>query len=103
MTTTKRTRTAKAAPKKEKAAAKPAAKVAAKAVTPAPAPVKKPRARKAKTLNELLELGREVLGIKDWRPGQAEALGHILKGEDVLAVMPTGSGKSLLYQLPSLI
>ncbi len=43
------------------------------------------------------------MGITDLRPGQSEALEHILKGRDVLAVMPTGSGKSLLYQLPSLI
>jgi ATP-dependent DNA helicase RecQ len=43
------------------------------------------------------------MGITSLRPGQPEALQHILDGKDVLAVMPTGSGKSLLYQLPSLI
>ena len=52
---------------------------------------------------ELLDVGRRVLHIKDYRPGQAEALEHILDREDVLAVMPTGSGKSLLYQLPSIV
>ncbi|MCG8419784.1 MAG: DEAD/DEAH box helicase, partial [Proteobacteria bacterium] len=51
----------------------------------------------------LVDTGREVLGIDNLRPGQAEALTHIAAGRDVLAVMPTGSGKSLLYQLPSLV
>jgi ATP-dependent DNA helicase RecQ len=51
----------------------------------------------------LLGVGQRALGIKEFRPGQAEAYAHLLAGEDVLAVMPTGSGKSLLYQLPSLI
>jgi ATP-dependent DNA helicase RecQ len=51
----------------------------------------------------LLSIGQEVLGIKGFRPGQAEAYEHLLKGRDLLAVMPTGSGKSLLYQLPSLV
>ncbi|MBE7450470.1 MAG: ATP-dependent DNA helicase RecQ [Kofleriaceae bacterium] len=42
-------------------------------------------------------------GIRDYRAGQREALEHLLAGKDVIAVMPTGSGKSLLYQLPSLV
>ncbi|MCW5805447.1 MAG: ATP-dependent DNA helicase RecQ, partial [Deltaproteobacteria bacterium] len=56
-----------------------------------------------KNVGALLGVGQKALGIKSFRPGQAEAFGHLLEGEDVLAVMPTGSGKSLLYQLPSLI
>ena len=60
-------------------------------------------AYEARTADELLVIGRNVLGIKDYRPGQREALDHILAGKDVIAVMPTGSGKSLLYQLPSLV
>src|SRR5215468_1061141 len=47
----------------------------------------------------LLGIGQRTLGIKTFRPGQAKAFEHLLAGEDVLAVMPTGSGKSLLYQL----
>ena len=54
-------------------------------------------------IGTLLSIGQEVLGIKGFRPGQAEAFEHLLKNRDLLAVMPTGSGKSLLYQLPSLI
>ncbi|HWN71544.1 MAG TPA: ATP-dependent DNA helicase RecQ, partial [Haliangium sp.] len=53
-------------------------------------------------LQSLVDIGRRRLGIDNLRPGQAEALTHIMNRRDVLAVMPTGSGKSLLYQLPSL-
>jgi len=41
-----------------------------------------------------------VYGFAAFRPGQEEILSAIFDGEDVLAVMPTGSGKSLLFQLP---
>ena len=44
-----------------------------------------------------------VYGFADFRPGQEEILSRVLAGEDVLAVMPTGSGKSLLFQLPALV
>ncbi len=47
------------------------------------------------------QLGR-VFGFPGFRPGQEEVIGAALGGEDVLAVMPTGSGKSLCYQLPAL-
>jgi ATP-dependent DNA helicase RecQ len=45
---------------------------------------------------------REVFGLEDLRPGQREVIEHVLDGEDVLAIMPTGAGKSLCYQLPAL-
>ncbi|MBA2545150.1 MAG: ATP-dependent DNA helicase RecQ, partial [Deltaproteobacteria bacterium] len=51
----------------------------------------------------LLGIAQQTLGIKSFRPGQAEAFEHLLANENLLAVMPTGSGKSLLYQLTSLI
>ncbi len=54
-------------------------------------------------VDDLLEVARGIMGIDDLRIGQREALEHILDGEDLIAVMPTGSGKSLLYQLPSLV
>src|SRR4051812_45170523 len=46
---------------------------------------------------------KSVFGYDDFRPGQAEIISAVLAGEDVLAVMPTGSGKSMCYQLPALV
>ena len=46
---------------------------------------------------------RTTFGFAAFRPGQAEIVAAILAGRDVLAVMPTGSGKSLCYQLPALL
>src|SRR5690242_21823268 len=49
------------------------------------------------------QLLHSVFGFGAFRPGQADIIGTILSGRDVLAVMPTGSGKSLCYQLPALM
>jgi ATP-dependent DNA helicase RecQ len=46
---------------------------------------------------------RATFGFEAFRPGQADIVAAILAGRDVLAVMPTGSGKSLCYQLPALV
>ena len=46
---------------------------------------------------------KAVFGFEDFRPGQEEIMAAVLAGQDILAVMPTGSGKSLCYQLPSLL
>src|ERR1700678_654489 len=45
----------------------------------------------------------KTFGFEAFRPGQGEIVSAILDGRDVLAVMPTGSGKSLCYQLPALL
>jgi ATP-dependent DNA helicase RecQ len=57
-------------------------------------------------MTELLparRLLKSVFGFDDFRPGQAEIVAAVLSGDPVLAVMPTGSGKSLCYQLPALL
>jgi ATP-dependent DNA helicase RecQ len=46
---------------------------------------------------------RSTFGFDDFRPGQAAIIEVVLGGADVLAIMPTGSGKSLCYQLPALL
>ncbi len=51
-------------------------------------------------LDSARSLLRSVFGFDSFRPGQEEVVRAVLSGEDVLAVMPTGSGKSLCYQLP---
>ncbi|MFB6263945.1 MAG: ATP-dependent DNA helicase RecQ [Bradymonadaceae bacterium] len=43
----------------------------------------------------------ELFGYASFRPGQREVIDAVLDGRDLLAVMPTGSGKSLCYQLPA--
>ena len=45
----------------------------------------------------------EVFGYDSFRPGQESVVGAILSGKDVMAVMPTGAGKSLCYQIPALV
>ncbi|QDV44612.1 ATP-dependent DNA helicase RecQ [Stieleria neptunia] len=41
-------------------------------------------------------------GLSEFRPGQRDVIEAVASGEDVMCVMPTGGGKSLCYQLPSL-
>lgn len=52
-----------------------------------------------KELKQLLQLH---YGYSEFWPGQERAIDSILEGKDTLAVMPTGGGKSLIYQLPGL-
>ncbi len=46
---------------------------------------------------------REVFGFEDLRPGQEAAITALLAGRNALTVMPTGSGKSLCFQIPALV
>src|SRR6516165_10334481 len=46
---------------------------------------------------------REHFGFRRFRPGQEKVVRSALSGRDTLAMMPTGSGKSLCFQLPGLV
>jgi len=46
---------------------------------------------------------QRVFGYPNFRPGQEEVLGAVLQRRDTLAVMPTGGGKSVCYQVPALL
>src|SRR6188768_1890599 len=52
---------------------------------------------------DLREHLQELFGLDDFRPRQQEVIEEVLRGRDVLCVMPTGAGKSLCYQLPAAI
>jgi len=46
---------------------------------------------------------RRLFGFETLLPGQLETIACVLRGEDVLTILPTGGGKSLCYQLPALL
>ncbi|PRY21227.1 ATP-dependent DNA helicase RecQ [Aliiruegeria haliotis] len=48
------------------------------------------------------DLLSQVFGFDDFRPGQAEIVDAVTAGQNTLAIMPTGGGKSLCFQLPAL-
>jgi ATP-dependent DNA helicase RecQ len=50
-----------------------------------------------------LEILQSTFGYHDFREGQREIIDAVLSQQDVFAVMPTGSGKSMCYQLPPLV
>ena len=55
------------------------------------------------TLDEARATLRARFGFPDFRPGQERAVSSVLAGRDTLVVLPTGGGKSLCYQVPSLL
>ncbi len=56
-----------------------------------------------RSLADALPSLRAHFGFDDFREGQRDVIQAILQGKDVVVVMPTGSGKSLCYQLPALM
>jgi len=49
------------------------------------------------------QLLRDIFGFDAFRPGQEEIVDAVVAGRDTLAIMPTGGGKSLCFQLPALV
>ena len=54
-------------------------------------------------MDEAQRVLSRVFGYDRFRPGQREAIDALLGGRDLLAVMPTGAGKSVCYQVPALV
>src|SRR6187401_3683152 len=54
-------------------------------------------------MSELTPALRRLFGFADFRPGQEAVVQAAVEGRDTLALMPTGSGKSLTYQLAAML
>lgn len=57
----------------------------------------------APTISSARDLLLSAFGFEDFRNGQEDVISAVLAGRDTLAVMPTGGGKSLCYQIPALL
>jgi ATP-dependent DNA helicase RecQ len=73
---------------------------AARLVRPAPGAAAV-REKPARVASDPAQVLREVFGFPSFRPGQRELVEAVLAGRHALGVLPTGSGKSLTYQLPA--
>ena len=54
-------------------------------------------------MGDVAEVARRVFGYGVLRPGQAEAMAAVAAGRDTLVVLPTGAGKSAVYQVPAVL
>ena len=50
-----------------------------------------------------LEILKKYFGYSSFRQGQYDIISNIIRGRDAFCIMPTGGGKSICYQIPSLI
>src|SRR5437588_2073227 len=55
------------------------------------------------TLDDARTVLRDTYGFREFLPGQRDLIGRLLEGRSALAILPTGGGKSLCYQLPALL
>jgi len=62
-----------------------------------------PNSQTSNSQTELVRSLRQYFGHAAFRDGQQALVETVLAGQDLLAVMPTGSGKSLGFQLPALL
>ncbi|NDE78955.1 MAG: DEAD/DEAH box helicase, partial [Chitinophagaceae bacterium] len=53
-------------------------------------------------MNQSTSILQEYWGYSTFRPGQQAVIDAVLAGKDALAIMPTGGGKSICYQVPAL-
>ncbi len=56
-----------------------------------------------KALSRILEILEKYWGYKSFRPLQEDIINSVLEGKDTLALMPTGGGKSITFQVPALV
>ena len=61
-----------------------------------------PYTQQTHQVGELTPLLKKTFGFDGFRPGQEQTISQLLSGQSSLAIFPTGSGKSLCYQLTAL-
>src|SRR3954452_18222433 len=61
-----------------------------------------PKPSRTVPLSEIRNVARERFGFESLKPGQADVIRLLLEGHDTLSVMPTGFGKSAIYQIAAL-
>jgi ATP-dependent DNA helicase RecQ len=68
--------------------------------SPADEPADNPAGNSASVrTRRIREFARDVLGFEEFRPGQEEAMQSVVAGRDTLAVLPSGAGKTAIYQV----